>query len=138
MNKIHISVVMLLNPDNDLLLVRKKGSRFFQLPGGKVDVGESLVQAAMREVEEELGIWLNEKELYFLGFHEAKAVNEEDTFVRGDMFRYKLKEFQTFDPRAEIEEVVWVNYNNYEMYQWANLIKEYIQPLWLAEKDLRR
>ncbi len=39
-----------------LLLVRRCDSGAWELPGGRVDVGETAVQAAVRETEEEAGV----------------------------------------------------------------------------------
>jgi 8-oxo-dGTP pyrophosphatase MutT (NUDIX family) len=39
-----------------LLLVRRSDTLNWELPGGKVDLGESAVQAVMREVFEESGV----------------------------------------------------------------------------------
>jgi ADP-ribose pyrophosphatase YjhB (NUDIX family) len=43
-------------PDGTLLLVRRSDNGLWALPGGAVDIGESVSQAVTREVEEETGI----------------------------------------------------------------------------------
>ena len=40
----------------EILLVRRIDDGFWELPGGRVEVGESAAQAVIREVEEESGI----------------------------------------------------------------------------------
>jgi 8-oxo-dGTP pyrophosphatase MutT (NUDIX family) len=42
--------------DQSLLLVRRCDSGAWELPGGRVDVGESAVEAAVRETAEEAGV----------------------------------------------------------------------------------
>lgn len=44
------------NESGRLLLCRRADTRNWELPGGKVDVGESAVEAAVREVAEETGV----------------------------------------------------------------------------------
>mgnify|MGYP001493187621 CR=1 FL=1 len=44
------------NPEQILLVSRKDDPNSFGLPGGKVDPGETPLEAAVREVEEETGI----------------------------------------------------------------------------------
>ena len=48
--------VAVTNEAGELLLVRRSDSDNWALPGGAVDLGESLAQAAVRETREESGI----------------------------------------------------------------------------------
>jgi 8-oxo-dGTP diphosphatase len=48
--------VAVLNDRGKLSLVRQRDSGIRELPGGRVDIGESAVQAAVRETSEESGI----------------------------------------------------------------------------------
>jgi ADP-ribose pyrophosphatase YjhB (NUDIX family) len=48
--------VAVTNEAGELLLVRRSDSDNWALPGGAVDLGESLTQAAVRETKEESGI----------------------------------------------------------------------------------
>jgi len=44
------------NLNGQVLLVRRTDDGYWELPGGRVDVGESASQAAVREVDEETGV----------------------------------------------------------------------------------
>lgn len=48
--------VVVLNDEGEFLLIRRSDNDNWALPGGAMDLGESLSQAAMREVKEETGI----------------------------------------------------------------------------------
>jgi ADP-ribose pyrophosphatase YjhB (NUDIX family) len=48
--------VAVRNDREELLLVRRCDSGTWELPGGRVDVGESAVEAAVRETSEESGV----------------------------------------------------------------------------------
>jgi 8-oxo-dGTP pyrophosphatase MutT (NUDIX family) len=48
--------VVVRGPGERLLLVRRCDSGTWELPGGRVDVGESAVDAAIRETAEEAGV----------------------------------------------------------------------------------
>ena len=48
--------VAVTNDAGDLLLIRRSDNENWALPGGAVDLGESLAQAAIRETKEESGI----------------------------------------------------------------------------------
>jgi len=56
-------VTVILKKDNQILLVKRKNVKwfggYFCCPGGKVDKGETIFQAAVRETQEELGITID-------------------------------------------------------------------------------
>ena len=48
--------VVVTNADGDVLLIRRTDNQNWAVPGGAIDLGESMVQAAVRETKEESGI----------------------------------------------------------------------------------
>jgi ADP-ribose pyrophosphatase YjhB (NUDIX family) len=48
--------VVVTNDDGDVLLIRRTDNQNWAVPGGAIDLGESMVQAAVRETKEESGI----------------------------------------------------------------------------------
>jgi ADP-ribose pyrophosphatase YjhB (NUDIX family) len=48
--------VVVLNDAGEFLLIRRSDNDNWALPGGAMDLGESMTQAAVREVEEETGV----------------------------------------------------------------------------------
>jgi 8-oxo-dGTP diphosphatase len=75
--------------DGKVLLMRRAGTGFFDglwsLPGGHVEDGESLRDAARREAAEELGIALPAEALDVLGVvHRRSDTNRIDFFLRAD------------------------------------------------------
>ena len=48
--------VVVENDEGEILLIRRSDNNNWALPGGAIDLGESLTQAAIREVQEETGI----------------------------------------------------------------------------------
>jgi ADP-ribose pyrophosphatase YjhB (NUDIX family) len=48
--------VVVENDKGEILLIRRSDNGNWALPGGAIDIGESLTQAAVREVQEETGI----------------------------------------------------------------------------------
>jgi 8-oxo-dGTP pyrophosphatase MutT (NUDIX family) len=48
--------VMVTNADGDLLMIRRTDNDNWAVPGGAIDLGESIPQAAVRETLEETGI----------------------------------------------------------------------------------
>jgi ADP-ribose pyrophosphatase YjhB (NUDIX family) len=48
--------VVVVNDAGDVLLIRRSDNDNWAVPGGAIDLGESMAQAAVRETEEETGI----------------------------------------------------------------------------------
>ena len=64
---LYIVTLAIFNKKQELLLVRKKGSIYFQLPGGKRQEGEEDSSVLIRELREELNLSIDFSELMFLG-----------------------------------------------------------------------
>lgn len=105
MTVIRIVAAVIVDERGRLLLVRKRGTTAFMQPGGKLEPGESPVDALGREVREELGVGMTD--VRELGHHTAVAANEPGHSVAADLF------FVTLDgvPQiaAEIEEMAWID-----------------------------
>lgn len=48
--------VVVVNTKGDILLIRRSDNDNWAVPGGAIDIGESLAEAAVRETKEETGI----------------------------------------------------------------------------------
>jgi 8-oxo-dGTP diphosphatase len=75
------ALVMLVR-DNSLLMLKRSAKNSFapqaySLPGGKVEKDESFRQAAIREINEELGIILQEDDLEFVHTFYRKGTEHE-------------------------------------------------------------
>ena len=92
--------------DGALLTVRKRGTSRFMLPGGKLELGETPVECAVREAAEEVGLVLATDELVELGDWTSAAANEPGALVRSTVF---LAPPSQPDPRSlgEIDELRW-------------------------------
>ncbi|MTE22862.1 NUDIX domain-containing protein [Microbacterium sp. ZXX196] len=103
-----MSAVVLRHPDDGrILTVRKRGTNMFMQPGGKPEPGETAIDAAVREIREELGVALDPTAMRLLGVFEAPAANEGGYAVRGTVFTHPPVEVRA--PAAEIEELRWVD-----------------------------
>lgn len=124
---IHVSAVVLRHPDTgEVLSVRKRGTRMFMQPGGKPDPGESAVDAAVREIREELGVDLSPADMRLLGVFEAPAANEDGYAVRGTVFTHPP--VAGLAPAAEIEELRWVDADGPLGDEFAPLMVDRILP----------
>lgn len=105
--EIHVSAVVIRDPHNRVLTVRKRGTDKFMFPGGKPEPGELALQTAVREVREEIGVVVDESLLTQLGVFEAPAANEADHTVVATVYLYP----GTVVPKVagEIEEIAWAD-----------------------------
>jgi 8-oxo-dGTP diphosphatase len=104
---IRISAAILTRRDGRTLLVRKRGTHAFMQPGGKIERGESPVDALCRELFEELGIAIVTADVQFIGRFAAPAANEPGYQVQADVFSIETNE--PVQPGFEIEEVMWID-----------------------------
>ena len=105
---ISVSAVVLINAEGDVALVRKQHTTAFIFPGGKPEPGETWVEAAVREVREELGVELSPADLEHLGDFTTPAANETATQLRSQVYMAGLPSGQEAKPRAEIAQLIWV------------------------------
>nr|WP_230976337.1 NUDIX domain-containing protein [Pseudothauera nasutitermitis] len=98
---------MITRSDGQALLVRKRGTRAFMQPGGKLEAGEQAADALCRELAEELGLAVEPAELAYLGRYVEAAANEPGYSVVAETFRLVTDAPVAAD--AEIEEVRWVD-----------------------------
>ncbi|WP_260959244.1 NUDIX hydrolase [Pseudomonas citri] len=104
---IRIAAALLIGADGRTLLVRKRGTRAFMQPGGKIEPHEQPVQALARELEEELGLVIDSTQARHLGLFSAPAANEPGFTVQAEVFLLNID--TAVSPAAEIEEIRWID-----------------------------
>lgn len=100
---ISVSAVVLTRPDGAVVSVRKAGTDRFMLPGGKWEAGESPLECAIREIDEELGVTLATGALTPLGRFHTPTANEPGFRLVSEVFAAEVD--RRPEPRAEIAEV---------------------------------
>jgi 8-oxo-dGTP pyrophosphatase MutT (NUDIX family) len=80
------AVVLFCTEDHDFVAVSRKGSTtLFGLPGGKVDAGESVEHAAVREIAEELQLTIAVDDLI-----PVYAGNDGDVWATAFLYKHVL------------------------------------------------
>lgn len=133
-NGCYISVVgvVIINEDNQILLQkRSKNKRVnpskWGICGGKVDLGETPLEAGTRETLEEIGIVLNKEELKILNRTTDGKLHFTVYYIRKniDINKCKLQ-------REEVEEVKYFKINELqeldtEGFEWLDNLTKVIQ-----------
>jgi mutator protein MutT len=127
---IRIAAAVILNPQGELLLVRKRGTATFMQPGGKFETGETGEQALIRELNEEVGFELEPRDLEYVGRFTAPAANEAGHLVDCDVhFTVVTDEGAA---AAEIEELIWIDPTRMDDVALAPLTGEVMRPFILT------
>ena len=132
-DRIVVSAVCVFDDAGRLLTVRKRGTGMFMHPGGKPEPGETAVQAAARELAEEVGIVVRPQELELMGVWIADAANEAATDIEATVFIAPGTWQAT--PAAEIAEIRWLDISRPDAalsQDLAPLLTDHILPLLAA------
>lgn len=76
-------------------------------PGGFIEVGESLEEAAVREIQEELSIGVDTL-TYFCSVSDEYMYEGETIDIIGTFFWAPIKKSQKLTPQDDIDQVIWI------------------------------
>lgn len=126
-----IAAAVIPDANNNILLVRKRGTAFFMQPGGKIAPGETAVDALIRELQKELSITVPSAQCTPLGQFKCLAANEAHTDLHARLFLVKPPMPPTaYIPAAEIEACQWVDPFADMVPNLAPFTRDHVFPLW--------
>lgn len=95
--------------DRRLLVERSQGKDVFIAPGGKLERGETPIQAVIRELREEFQLNVAENDLEEFGTFYAEAAGSHNAGKRLRMDVFMVKNAGEIVPDNEVEEVRWIS-----------------------------
>lgn len=125
--KVIPAVLLYASFDDEILMMQKKDH--WNGLGGKVELGESPLEAAVREFEEESGLWTESKDWTWLGqlyFPNFKAHKNEDWWVTVFIAQLNLDQRKKIKIQSVTEE---------GSLQWVPQRKILDLPLWEGDAD---
>jgi len=132
-----VAAVCVLDPQDALLVVRKKRTTAFMLPGGKLEDLEAPIDAACREAFEETGCVLDVAVLNRLGLYECAAAHEADTRIIAHVFTYREPLPTRPTANAEIAELQWLARSQRPLPSLAPLLITHVLPaIWGEDQTL--
>ena len=127
---IRIVTALIQDENGCVLLVRKRGTRAFMQPGGKIGDSESHLLALQRELYEELTCSLASSDIVFRGIFTAPAANEKGHLVEAALYQVQLA--GPVIPASEIEEALWLHPKPPYNVELAPLTRDSVLPLALS------
>jgi len=124
---IKVVAALIRDQEGRVLVVRKRGTKAFMQPGGKLDAGEDDVTALAREISEELGCLLVPASIRPLGEFDAVAANEPGCRVQANLYRAEVT--GDIAPGQEIDEAIWIDPASPPDIHLAPLTRDHVLPL---------
>lgn len=133
MKKFLVTAKAIIAVDNKILILKKSskaGGMFgekWDLPGGQLDFGETLEQALLRQVEEEIGCKVNIIKPYkFWSF-----MKDEDTQIIGTTFVCRMTYACNIKLSEEHSEYAWIYQDELDGYEFLGNIKNELKECFM-------
>lgn len=123
---------LIQNEYGEILIGRKYGKTVYINIGGRVENDENPFECLQREIKEELSCDISSEVDYVLETPLTPAVDDPYKTVKIIWYNVTLLD----EPKAssEIEEILWMNPNQYRDYELSPQIVEYLIPYLLNTK----
>ncbi|MFH1399512.1 MAG: NUDIX domain-containing protein [Candidatus Woesearchaeota archaeon] len=116
---------------NKLLLLWKRKRSHYEFPGGKVEPGETLEEAAIRETKEEIGVDAEIKR--YLGYIDFCLEKE----IRSHNFLAKINNEPMIMEPDVFEKLLWLDLRQYAEYPLAPNVRIFCEAAASGEIDVK-
>lgn len=120
-SKQFVAVRAVIVKDDEVLII-KEASKYlggtnhgkYDFPGGKIKVGEGVVEALIRETQEEIGVKIKISAPFFID-EWRPIIKEEQLQIIGVFFKCELIDGEKIRLSDNHDDYLWVNKENYSM-----------------------
>lgn len=106
MKDLKVVYALIQDESGNILLVHNTDGGGWSLPGGKVEYGETLVEALKREVREETGLAIEVKDVVSINEGKSTQMNVHTLFI---MFKAQVHDYTTeIQMKDEISTLRWL------------------------------
>ncbi|RSM45197.1 NUDIX domain-containing protein [Amycolatopsis balhimycina DSM 5908] len=137
-NSIAVAVSAFIQDDEGrILMIKRTDNDLYSIPGGQLELGETLAEAAVREVREETGIECEVAEVIGLYSDPKHVIAYDDGEVRQEFsicFRATAVD-GTLKTSKESKEVLWVSIEQLEKLTIHSSIQTRIEHALASSKD---
>lgn len=127
--RIHVAVGVIINQDNHILLAKRHGHLHqggkWEFPGGKVEVNETVTEALIRELKEEVNLDVTNSTSFMEISHDYP-----DKHVKLDI--HLVREFSNQAKGLEGQQIQWVPINQIQQFDFPEANQAIVDKI-LAE-----
>ena len=125
-----VVVGILLNKNGQILIAKRRNNQFmpgyWELPGGKIKVGENKKDSLKRELFEELGVTISKCKLKHTMFHQYP-----DKFVK--LWIYNVEKYSKEPSGKEGQDICWCSLDQLYKYELLPTMREIVHKISLPK-----
>lgn len=109
----------LIQTEDKFVFVKKKAKDYFFLPGGRLEMGESILECILRELNEELGLKSVRNVGYCCAIEHEWSEDDIYQYEINHTFRFEITELENESGLASREydlEVKWISLKDFDRY----------------------
>jgi 8-oxo-dGTP pyrophosphatase MutT (NUDIX family) len=110
MNRMIKCVCLVEETEDQILLVQVRHREKYYFPGGKIDEGETLLEAIQREIEEELQLHFSQDDFTYIGKVIGEAYPQPNTLTELNGFKVNQRiNWNDVQIDNEVTDIRWFN-----------------------------
>ncbi|MCI2928304.1 NUDIX domain-containing protein [Staphylococcus hominis] len=103
-------VCLVEETEDQILLVQVRHREKYYFPGGKIDEGETLLEAIQREIEEELQLYFSQEDFTYIGKVIGEAYPQPNTLTELNGFKVNQRiNWNDVQIDNEVTDIRWFN-----------------------------